>query len=136
MWLLLVEDEKRLAGLIRRGLEEEGYTVDVAFDGEEGEILALTNAYDALIVDWRLPRQDGRVVCVRGAGVESFGRLLEHFCFGETRSGWLGIEHDSIHREKPCTVRAREIHHLASAGYGSEWIGEGLARTECTCKMR
>ena len=65
MWLLLVEDEKRLAGLIRRGLEEEGYTVDVAFDGEEGEILALTNAYDALIVDWRLPRQDGRQLVER-----------------------------------------------------------------------
>ena len=70
MWLLLVEDDKRLAGLVRRGMEEEGYTVDVASDGEEGETLALTSAYDGLIVDWRLPGQSGRrlVERLRAAG--------------------------------------------------------------------
>lgn len=65
MWLLLVEDDRRLAGLVRRGLEEEGYTVDVAFDGDEGETLALANSYDALIVDWRLPKRDGRLLVER-----------------------------------------------------------------------
>lgn len=70
MWLLLIEDEKRLATTLKEGLEEEGYTVDVAADGQEGEDLALANAYDALIVDWRLPRQDGKKVIesVRRAG--------------------------------------------------------------------
>jgi DNA-binding response OmpR family regulator len=70
MWLLLIEDEERLVTSLKAGLEEEGYTVDAAADGFEGEDLALTNAYDALIVDWRLPGQDGKTVIerVRGAG--------------------------------------------------------------------
>ncbi|MCB0719884.1 MAG: response regulator transcription factor [Bacteroidetes bacterium] len=62
MWILVIEDEQRLAQVIKRGLEAEGYQVDVALDGEEGEMLAAANAYDALIVDWRLPKQDGKTV--------------------------------------------------------------------------
>lgn len=62
MWILLIEDEERLAASLRRGLEEEDYVVDVAADGERGLDLALANAYDALIVDWRLPGRDGRTV--------------------------------------------------------------------------
>lgn len=65
MWLLLIEDERRLAATLRSGLEEEGYTVDIAADGLEGETLALANAYDALIVDWRLPGRDGRTLIER-----------------------------------------------------------------------
>lgn len=70
MWLLLIEDEKRLSASLKEGLEEEGYTVDVAEDGRTGEALALANAYDALIVDWRLPEQDGKTVIehLRAAG--------------------------------------------------------------------
>jgi len=70
MWLLLIEDEERLAATLKSGLEEEGYVVDVAHDGIEGETLALDNAYDALIVDWRLPGRDGKTVIehVREAG--------------------------------------------------------------------
>lgn len=62
MWILVIEDEARLSQVLKRGLETEGYLVDVASDGEEGETLARANAYDALIVDWRLPRQDGKTV--------------------------------------------------------------------------
>jgi len=58
--VLIVEDEPRLAALLRRGLEAEGYLTEVAGDGFEGELLADENAYDALIVDWRLPKQDGK----------------------------------------------------------------------------
>jgi DNA-binding response OmpR family regulator len=65
MWLLLIEDEVRLADSLKAGLEEEGYLVDVAYNGVEGEALALANAYDALIVDWRLPDRDGKTVIVR-----------------------------------------------------------------------
>ncbi|QXD14326.1 response regulator transcription factor [Rhodocaloribacter litoris] len=70
MWILLVEDETRLAHSLKTGLEEEGYHVDLAEDGMEGETLALANAYDLLIVDWRLPRQDGKTLVerVRAAG--------------------------------------------------------------------
>ena len=72
MWLLLIEDEERLATSLKSGLEEEGYLVDVAGDGATGEAMALANAYDALIVDWRLPTQDGKSVVerVRAAGRE------------------------------------------------------------------
>ncbi|MDT0630757.1 response regulator transcription factor [Rubrivirga litoralis] len=70
MWILLIEDEARLAGAVQRGLEEEGYRVDLAADAEAGERLALANAYDAFVVDWRLPRGDGKTLVerVRAAG--------------------------------------------------------------------
>ena len=72
MWVLLIEDEARLADSVRRGLEEEGYRVDVAADAEEGERLALANAYDAFVVDWRLPKGDGKTLVerLRAAGRE------------------------------------------------------------------
>lgn len=59
MHVLLVEDEEDLARGLEIGLEEAGYTIDVAFDGVEGEARALSTTYDLLIVDWMLPRQDG-----------------------------------------------------------------------------
>lgn len=65
MRVLVVEDEKRLAGAIRRGLEQEGFAVDVAFDGEEGLWLAQENAYDAIVLDIMLPRLNGYKVCTR-----------------------------------------------------------------------
>lgn len=70
MWILIIEDEARLARTLQEGLSEEGYTVDVAADGRTGEAMALANAYDALVVDWRLPGQDGKTVIerVRAAG--------------------------------------------------------------------
>ena len=68
--LLLIEDEARLADSLRRGLEEEGYVVDVAGTGEAGEDLALTGTYDVLVVDRRLPGRDGLDVIrhLRAAG--------------------------------------------------------------------
>ena len=62
MWILVIEDEKDLANSLKRGLAEEGYTVDVAADGQQGEALAATNDYDLLIVDWRLPKRDGKTL--------------------------------------------------------------------------
>ena len=59
MWILLIEDEPRLAATIRRGLEEEGYRVDVAADAPSGERAALVRAYDAFVLDRRLPGGDG-----------------------------------------------------------------------------
>ena len=73
MWLLLVEDEKRLADSLKAGLQEEGFKVDVAPDGDQGEEMALSNAYDLLIIDWRLPGQDGLAVVER---VREEGRSL------------------------------------------------------------
>ena len=64
-WILLIEDEARLAANVRRGLEEEGFTVDVASNAAEGERMALANAYDAYVVDWRLPQGDGKTLIER-----------------------------------------------------------------------
>ena len=63
MRILVVEDEKKVAGFIRRGLKEEGYSVDAAYDGEEGHFLAATNEYDLIILDLMLPKIDGVTLC-------------------------------------------------------------------------
>lgn len=63
MYVLVVEDERRLAQLVRRVLEEEGHTVDVAYDGEEGLQMALDGTHDVIILDVMLPQMDGIEVC-------------------------------------------------------------------------
>ena len=62
MKVLVVEDERRLARLIRRVLEEERYTVDEAHDGADGEELARAGAYDVIVLDVMLPGRDGVAV--------------------------------------------------------------------------
>jgi len=59
MRLLVVEDEKKVANFIRKGLEEEGYAVDLAHDGEEGLGMALDQVHDLIILDISLPKMDG-----------------------------------------------------------------------------
>ncbi len=59
MRLLVVEDEPKVARFIERGLREEHYAVDAAFDGDEGLELALLNDYDLVILDVMLPKRDG-----------------------------------------------------------------------------
>jgi DNA-binding response OmpR family regulator len=63
MYILLVEDERRLAQLIRRVLEEEGHTVDVAYDGEEGLHMGREGTHDVLVLDIMLPQMNGLDVC-------------------------------------------------------------------------
>ena len=62
MRILLVEDEKKVASFIKKGLEEEFYSVDVAYDGKEGLRLALIEEYDLIILDIMLPFKDGFTV--------------------------------------------------------------------------
>jgi heavy metal response regulator len=59
MRLLVVEDEKKVARFIKKGLEEEGYAVDVAADGESGLEMALDGVHDLIILDIQLPKRDG-----------------------------------------------------------------------------
>jgi len=63
MRVLVVEDEKRIASFIERGLKEEKYAVDVAYDGEEGAYLADINTYDLMVLDIMLPKKDGVTIC-------------------------------------------------------------------------
>jgi DNA-binding response OmpR family regulator len=59
MRVLLIEDHKPLVRALRQGLEEEGFAVDVAGDGEEGDFKARTAEYDVIILDLMLPKVDG-----------------------------------------------------------------------------
>jgi len=63
MRVLIVEDSRRLAGIVKRGLLEEGYAVDNAYDGEEAEYMAETTPFDVIILDIMLPKKDGLAVC-------------------------------------------------------------------------
>lgn len=63
MYILIVEDERRLAKAVRRVLEEEGHTVDVAYDGEEGFAMAAEGDHDVIVLDVMLPVMDGIEVC-------------------------------------------------------------------------
>ena len=63
MRILIIEDEKKISGFIKRGLKEEGYAVDTAFDGLEGYALGKTEEYDLIILDLMLPKLDGLSVC-------------------------------------------------------------------------
>ena len=62
MRILVIEDEKRLAAILKKGLEESGFVVDVALDGEDGLFMAETYPYDAVLLDILLPKVDGLIV--------------------------------------------------------------------------
>ena len=63
MYILVVEDERRLAQIVRRVLEEEGHTVDLTHDGEEGLAMASDGSHDVILLDILLPEIDGIEVC-------------------------------------------------------------------------
>ncbi len=63
MRILVVEDQRKIAAFLRRGLEEEGYAVDLASDGEEGLDFATSALYDLIVLDVMLPKRDGLSVC-------------------------------------------------------------------------
>jgi two-component system OmpR family response regulator len=65
MRILLVEDDRKIASFILKGLRATGYAVDLATDGEEGLHLVLTQPYDATIIDIMLPKLDGLVLIER-----------------------------------------------------------------------
>ena len=59
MRILVVEDEKKVSGFIKKGLQEEGYAVDVAFDGKTGLQMAMDRIHDLIVLDIHLPGMDG-----------------------------------------------------------------------------
>ena len=63
MRVLVVDDDRRLSSVVRRGLIEEGYAVDVAYEGEGGQYLAEINPYDLIVLDILMPEKDGITVC-------------------------------------------------------------------------
>jgi DNA-binding response OmpR family regulator len=73
MRVLLVEDDRKAARLVSKGLHEAGFLVDVAYSGEEGDEMAATSDYAAIVLDWLLPGKDGIVFCreLRARGVST-----------------------------------------------------------------
>jgi two-component system, OmpR family, response regulator len=71
MRVLVIEDEAKMAALLRRGLSEDGLAVDIAGDGERGLLMAGASSYDAVVLDVMLPGIDGFETCrrLRGDGV-------------------------------------------------------------------
>lgn len=63
MRILLVEDDRKAARVLKKGLEEEGFVADVAPSGDEGEYLASINDYDLIVLDWLLPGKEGIQLC-------------------------------------------------------------------------
>ena len=59
MRILVVEDEKKVSAIIKKGFEEEGYTVDVAYDGVQGVNKAESTAFDLILMDIMMPKKDG-----------------------------------------------------------------------------
>ncbi|MGO4606236.1 response regulator transcription factor [Variovorax sp. 2RAF20] len=63
MRILLIEDDRKAARLLARGLQEEGFVVDVVHTAEEGDEEAFVVAYDLIVLDWMLPGKDGLTLC-------------------------------------------------------------------------
>lgn len=63
MKLLVIEDERIIADSLKKGLEQEGFVVDVAYDGQEGYDFALNEEYDVILLDLMLPFMDGLTIC-------------------------------------------------------------------------
>ncbi len=80
MRILVVEDDVRLAGDIRKGLTEEGYAVDTSLDGPEGQALAETIPYDLIVLDILLPGKDGISICRDLRDKRTTSRILMLTC--------------------------------------------------------
>jgi DNA-binding response OmpR family regulator len=74
--VLVVEDERRLAAAVRRGLQAEGFAVDLAHNGEDGLHLARQGEYDALVLDLMLPKLSGYRVCQELRAEENWVPIL------------------------------------------------------------
>src|SRR5512144_1812735 len=96
MRVLVVEDEPKLAGLLARGLGEEGHPTDVATNGDDAVWMARASSYDAIVLDVMLPGQDGDEVCreLRAADVWTPVLFLTARDSVEDRVGGLDVGGD------------------------------------------
>lgn len=92
MHVLVVEDERRLANLVRRALEEEGNVVDVSLDGAEGLDMAEGTQYDLLVLDLMLPHVDGVEICRRLRASGNDVRILMLTARDAVEDRVLGLE--------------------------------------------
>jgi two-component system, OmpR family, copper resistance phosphate regulon response regulator CusR len=92
MNILLVEDEPKVADFIKKGLQEQMYNVDVAYDGLYGEKLALENEYDLAILDLILPGISGLELCKRIRSFKTDMPILMLTALGATKDKVAGFD--------------------------------------------
>ncbi len=92
MKILLIEDDKRLAKLIKQVLEDEKYSLDVENDGEVGLEVALRRTHDLLIVDWMLPGRDGPSICRKLRAAKIAAPILMLTARGQVEDRVAGLE--------------------------------------------
>lgn len=153
MRVLVVEDERRLAGIIKRGLLEEGYSADTAYDGEEGQFMAETTPYDVIILDIMLPKKDGITICrelrtkrvntpvlmltardsvedrVKGLDSGADDYLVKPFAFSELLARVRAL----LRREAPAKTAKLQVGDLAMDTLTRE-VWRGQRRIELTAK--
>ena len=76
MRILVVEDEHKIANSIKRGLEQEGYAVDVAYDGNAGYDLASSEGYGVIVLDLMLPGMNGLTICKKMRDEKNHTKIL------------------------------------------------------------
>ena len=87
-----MEDERKVASFVKKGLEEQSYVVDVSYDGKQGEDLASQNEYDLIILDVLLPKQDGVVTCQKIRGKKIDTPILMLTAIGDTEAKVRGLD--------------------------------------------
>jgi two-component system OmpR family response regulator len=90
--VLVVEDEVKMSGLLKRGLEEEGYGVDIADTGDDAFRLGMENDYDAIVLDVMLPDFDGFEVCRRLRRGGRWAPVIMLTARGSTRDRVAGLD--------------------------------------------
>lgn len=131
MWILLVEDEKQLAHSLKRGLEEEGYVVEVMNDGEKAELQGLVNNYDLVILDWRLPNRNGKQILEHWRRENRMFPVLMLTALGDLDHKIAGLDagaddymskpfsfEELLARIRALSRRSGEINHLETLSVG------------------
>jgi two-component system OmpR family response regulator len=94
--LLLVEDEPGIVDFVRRGLQAEGFTVEVAIDGIEGERLALSESFDAIVLDLMLPGRDGLEVLAALRQTKPGAPVIVLTARGEIEDRVIGLDAGAV----------------------------------------
>ena len=91
MRILVVEDEHKIANSIRQGLEQEGFVVDVAYDGEVGYDLASYEEFDVILLDLMLPKMSGTKICKKLRSEDNHTPILMLTAKGELQDKVDGL---------------------------------------------
>ena len=92
MKILVVDDEKRIADSIKRGLEQEGYAVDVAYDGEDGYNSVQADEYDIIVLDVMMPGMMGTEICSKLRSEGNHTPILMLTAKGQARDIVKGLD--------------------------------------------